>query len=85
MAKHEIVLVLSDVADSQWTPGTAGNFFTAAHIAEPSAATVRPAWRMQLGGDQLSPVYQNRPLEFITTQSTTLDAQQCILLTTALR
>ena len=34
---------------------------------------------------QLTPVYQNRALEFITTQSTTLDAQQCVLLTAALR
>ena len=50
VAKNEIVLVLSDVADSRWTPGTAGNFFTAAHIADPAVATVRPAWRMQLGG-----------------------------------
>ena len=53
VAKHEIVLVLSDVADTQWTPGSAGNFFTSAHIADPSTAAVRPAWRVQLGGGPL--------------------------------
>ena len=50
VAKNEIVLILNDVKDTQWAPSTVGNFLTAAHIADPSAATVRPAWRMLLGG-----------------------------------
>ena len=35
--------------------------------------------------EHIQPMYDNRPLEFITSQSISIDAQQCMLITAALR
>ena len=46
----DIVLMLSDASDIHWTPARMGDYFTTHHVADPTAAMLRPAWRATLGG-----------------------------------